>query len=686
MAIHNNFPTISWIKLDGITVAKEDKVYTVSDFKTNLKYVYWNEDNPYQLTSSNVMQDRTSTKFLIVVNNKGDCVLVPNEGLTVNFDGNSVGAINEHIWGLYEKDKEFGEKFVSVEQDIDGIRTMVGETQEDLGKVSEHISKVEQKADSIDLSVKKLDKEYQEDKEIQALREEINKSIIDANSALGLFKAKITETFKDNEISENEKNEIQAQIDVLKDRKEKVIIQVDKVIDLVKNSENPSDTNKLESQKQVFINAIDNVISLVNTAISDKVIVPSEITTITTAFGKANVETNTLKNILDDTILLGAGGTISEELARIGIKSDEIVLSVNKVEDKTDGVDKKYSEILLSPNGIVSRVESVETGVDENGNRIDKAESSITQLAGEISSKVSAGEVSSIIKQSPDEIAFGFNKISNQVVINSNGLTVKKGHIACDSIKSSSSNPIITLFDGNGLNCALDATASMNQGTGNSIRLKRDDKNYIMVSAEGLGIFTGGYQEFSFYSTSTANNMKTSQGELSCTSSGLKYRGSYLAYENHKHNVSEITSAVSDGFKVGNVKTGTDSNGSYMGGYISTTGNVRAKGGFQEGLFATTKDYKGEIEVKTTTTLIPNLEYIGEGKVINGECIVELPSVLVGASIKYIVQITPIGDNPNIYISKKESESFTVKGDDCTFDYIIKGVLPKKPKRLKNSK
>lgn len=398
MGIHNNFPAVSWIKLDGISVVKGEDVHIVSDFKTNLKYVYWSSDMPNQLTASNVMLSRTATRFLIVVNNKGECVLVPNDDITVSFDGNSVDAINEHIWGLYEKDSEYGDKFVSIEQDITGITQTVGETKEELGRVTEQVSKVEQKADSIDLSVKNLDREYNNNKEMQQLREDINMSIINVNSALGLFKAKITDTFKDNEISEDEKIEIQAQIDILNDRKLKVADQVDRVILLMESEGNLPEVTRLTSQKEAFINAVNNVVSLVNTAISDSIIVPTEITVVTSAFGKANVEVNTLKNTIDEIIFLGTGGVITEELARIGIKSDEIVLSVSKVEEKVD------NDTAFIKNELVGQIKDVSDAVDGlentmNGSFLDGVLSDSEKIALKKNLDILATEKVDIDKQ-----------------------------------------------------------------------------------------------------------------------------------------------------------------------------------------------------------------------------------------------------------------------------------------------
>ena len=833
MSIHNNFPAISWIKLDGISVTKGEDVYIVKDFKTNLKYIYWSSDTHDQLTASNVMLSRTSSRFLIAINNKGECVLVPNEEIIVSFDGNSVDAITEHIWGLYEKDEEYGNRFVSVEQNIEGITHTVGQTQEELSKVSESVSKVDQKADSINLSVQNLNREYNNDKEMQELREHVNGSIIDANSALGIFKSQITDIFKDNKISEDEFVEIQAQIDILEKRKLEVVNQVDRVILLMELEGNLSEATILTSQKQAFVNSIDNLISLVSTAISDSTIVPTEITIVTDAFGKASVEINTLKNTIDEIIFLGIGGVISEELAKISMKSDEIVLSVNKVEEKVDNdtayikneltnqikdvsnelnnledtmnnsfldgvlsesekialktnlenlatekldidkqytsiynnadlkgtaktqlntayntfvqkynllvnainavvnkegnvdindqsninscivayrnalgdfsakasnainsiaenksnsVDTKYAEILLSSDGIVNRVGWVESQASSNGYRISSAESEITQLADKITSKVSAGDVKSIIEQSPNEIRYGFNGISDYVTINTSGLTVNRGSIACDSIKASSSNPIIKLFEGNGLNCAIDATALYNSGIGNAIRLKRDDSNYILVSGGNVSFYvTGSNNDESAlcsFNGGTSNFRMNTKGGYLDLNNGVYYNGSKLAYYSHYHSPSDV--GLTGSVEFGDVTTGNGSTKiSYMGGYISTTGSVRADGGFVGNFSTASRTYSGKIETGVTYSVTPNVEYIGEGVVENGICTIELPPAVCGMGVKYNIQITPIGNNPNIYVAEKNQTSFVVKGDDCGFDYIVKISLPKVPKRLR---
>ena len=70
----------------------------------------------------------------------------------------------------------------------------------------------------------------------------------------------------------------------------------------------------------------------ITNAIIDSIITPTENTIIIDSFAKYNLRINELKRTCDDIIILGLGGVITEELANISIKSDEIRLSVSKVE------------------------------------------------------------------------------------------------------------------------------------------------------------------------------------------------------------------------------------------------------------------------------------------------------------------------------------------------------------------
>ena len=336
MGISNNAPTMSYIHISGTSVVWNNEKYMVQDFATNKRYIYWNADTPHQLNASNVMPNRSTKQYLVIVNDNGMHSLVPStsDDFSISFEGNSNQAIKDRIFGLYEKNEEFGDKFVAIEQDIDGIRSIVGETEETTdGTLIDRISNIEQRADEINLSVEEVSKKYNDDKEINELRENLNSSVIKLNSALGTFKSELTDYFKNNEISSEEKTKIKTQLEVLTNRKITLEGYVNTVRLIAESNNQTQDVVALDSAKKSLQIAHDNLHNNVTNAIIDSIISPTENTIIIDSFAKYNLKINELKNTCDDIIILGVGGVITEELANISIKSNEIKLSVSKVEE-----------------------------------------------------------------------------------------------------------------------------------------------------------------------------------------------------------------------------------------------------------------------------------------------------------------------------------------------------------------
>ena len=516
MGIYSNSPTMTWISLTGISVAKGDEVFIVKDFKTNLKYIYWDYTNPYVFTATNVIKDRSTNLFQVAINDKGSFIEVPQEDIIVSYDGNSEQALSEHVWGLHEKADEFTNKFVSVEQNIEGITTTVGEHTEQMGLLEENISKVDQKADSINLSVQETKKEFNDNKDMMNLRENVNLSIINLNSALGIYKSLLNDYFKDSIISADEKVQIQANNDILTEKKNIMLSEMDKVIALMQEQENQTNVDTINRDKQLLETSITNLINLINTSISDNTIVPSEITTVINAFAKSNLDINDIKNSLDNMIFLGIGGKLSEEVASIDIKSDQIV----------------------------SKVESVEKTVTAQGTTISSHSSSISQMAGEIEMKVSAGDIASSINQTAQSVRIKASKIDldgyatftnleTEGQTNIHGGNIKTGTIYVDQLNSNNPNPIIRLFG----DCSIDATLKNEMGQGNSIRLKADRENYIKVQPTGYkedgtyigahtAIYSGLYPNHEvmiFQGNAHWGKIYTTQGILSMHGNGVYY-------------------------------------------------------------------------------------------------------------------------------------------------------------------
>lgn len=335
MGISNNSPTMSYIHISGISVVWNNETYMVQDFATNKKYVYWNADFPHQLNASNVMPNRSTKQHLVIVNDNGMHTLVPStsDNFSISFDGNSNQAIKDRIFGLYEKNEQFGNKFVAIEQDINGIKQIVGDNGESSdGSLIDRVSKIEQRADGIDLSVEKISKKYNDDKETNKLREDLNSAIIKLNSTLGTFKGELTDYFKNNEITSEEKVKIETQLGILTNEKTVLDGLVDTIKLIAENNNQTQDAIAIESAKRALQIAHDNLYNNITNAVIDSIITPTENTIIIDSFAKYNLRINELKKTCDDVIILGLGGVITEELANINIKSDEIKLSVSKVE------------------------------------------------------------------------------------------------------------------------------------------------------------------------------------------------------------------------------------------------------------------------------------------------------------------------------------------------------------------
>lgn len=335
MGISNNSPTMSYIHASGISVVWNNETYMVQDFATNKKYIYWNADLPNQLNASNVMPNRSTKQYLVIVNDNGMSTLVPStsDDFSISFDGNSNQAIKDRIFGLYEKNEHFGNKFVAIEQDIDGIKQIVGNNGEESdGSLVDRVSKIEQSVGEIDLSVKEVSKKYNDDKETNKLREDLNSAIIKLNSTLGTFKGELTDYFKNNEITSEEQVKIETQLGILINEKTVLDGLVDTVKLIAEKNNQTQDAIAIESAKQALQIAHDNLYNNITNAIIDSIITPTENTIIIDSFAKYNLRINELKRTCDDIIILGLGGVITEELANISIKSDEIRLSVSKVE------------------------------------------------------------------------------------------------------------------------------------------------------------------------------------------------------------------------------------------------------------------------------------------------------------------------------------------------------------------
>ncbi|HGH5434947.1 TPA: tail fiber domain-containing protein [Clostridioides difficile] len=458
--ILDNSPADSWIRITGVIVTYNNTLYQVVDTETNKKYIYWDADNPGTLKVSNVRLPEGNTQFLVVVNDNGKHTEVPiNSSIfDISFDGNSRKNTEEQIWGLYETDEKHNEKFVVIEKDIDGIHQTVLEVQEDASHIKENMSLIDQRAENVNILVKEVTKNFGGSQENIILRENINKAIIKLNTDLGTFSSNMSNYFNDNEITDEEKEKIDIELNLLDTDKTSLYIELQKLIDRTTGV----DLVAINTSKTALNAASTNLNSIINSVISDGIITPSDRILAINANAQYNLKINELKNTVDKIYITGMGGSISEEFSQINATAKEIKLEVAKV----DGATKtNAAEIKLTKDDITMMVTRNNSG--------------------------------SIVGIKPDKIEFGFNDISNYVEISRSGLTVNQGAIACDILTTPSGHePIIRLFGSSRSGFAIDARQSDGSSQASAIRLKYDSNNYFWVGYDTAEIYVDGEEHF----------------------------------------------------------------------------------------------------------------------------------------------------------------------------------------------
>lgn len=458
--ILDNSPADSWIRITGVIVTYNNTLYQVVDKETNKKYIYWDADNPGTLKVSNVRLPEGNTQFLVVVNDNGKHTEVPTNSsiFNISFDGNSRKNTEEQIWGLYETDEKHNEKFVVIEKDIDGIHQTVLEVQEDASHIKENMSLIDQRTENVNILVKEVTKNFGGSQENITLRENINKAIIKLNTDLGTFSSNMSNYFNDNEITDEEKEKIDIELNLLDTDKASLYTELQKLIDRTTGV----DLVAINTSKTALDAASTNLNSIINSVISDSIITPSDRILAINANAQYNLKINELKNTVDRIYITGMGGSISEEFSQINATAKEIKLEVAKV----DGATKtNAAEIKLTKDDITMMVTRNNSG--------------------------------SIVGIKPDKIEFGFNDISNYVEISRSGLTVNQGAIACDILTTPSGHePIIRLFGSSRSGFAIDARQSDGSSQASAIRLKYDSNNYFWVGYDTAEIYVDGEEHF----------------------------------------------------------------------------------------------------------------------------------------------------------------------------------------------
>ena len=386
----NNHPAISYISWYGLVIIGEDEVpYIISDGKSCMKYIYWEMDNPYILRESNEWIEESTTKKMIYINENGTATEVPHNSISIYYNDTGNGSASKLTGTALGKFDELNNKYMTIKEDVDGIKEVVGSSEAGSNSLVERVNKLEKTASSTNEKIQTISKDFTNGKELEELRNNINVAIINLGESLAYYEDYMNEVAKDLNVSNDEKIMISNKQNDLLD-KYAILSQYQQVlVQRLESSEEDNSTtiNNLNTSLNNLNTSINNLNTVVNTAISDNTVVPSEITTMLNMFANVAVKNNEYKNVMADSILLGIGGRLTESILDIRKTSSSISQTVSNITEEIDG-----------ETGLKVQVTKNATAIQQTANEIalkyvkfDQTTSQIT--VGDDIIKLDAGKV-----------------------------------------------------------------------------------------------------------------------------------------------------------------------------------------------------------------------------------------------------------------------------------------------------
>lgn len=416
MGIHNNTPNFGYISIKGLTIQKGEKFYTVNDVKTPMEHLYWESDNPSVLRPSDMNLGTSGTRYLLYRNNSGEVIEVPNDELIITYnDSTSNPIFEEKVISLTEKVDDDNKKIVQLELDSNGFKQTVGDWKVSSdGTIKESITKIVQTNKDIDLKVNNTTKEFNENKAVEELKQKFIKAVLDFNSELGISDSLLYTYYKDKVITDEEDKNIQSLLSLMDAKKSEVVLQTNEFIKLAELQNQTTQKDAMITERDKFSDTVATMVNYIKTAISDKIVTTMDISGIINTMSKCSTDITTLKNTVNSFLFLGSGGKIVDEMARISIKSNEIILQVSNNEElikTTLGVEK---------NLLQSQVVDYRNACDDLKYKIGICYPDGISDADEIKSINNAADKIGIERQ---DIVDKYNELYNNKYLTSNGKT-----------------------------------------------------------------------------------------------------------------------------------------------------------------------------------------------------------------------------------------------------------------------
>ena len=572
-------------------------------------------------------------------------VVTSNAGFTVSNTG--LVTCTGILGGTIEVVAHNGVK-ATFKVNISGMNIAVGDYSERLASLRQAMQKANEKIAQAKVNTAETNLQTQ----ITNLKNNVDKELGELESAFTDIRDNVLDGLEDGILTEVEKARIQASLDGLKSEKADVDAQYTELYNntyLVDTTSYKPKTN-LRSSYDTYITRYNNLISNIENllSINDKI---------------NQTHINQYTNQLDNCINAYKNFKKYATQAIDAIAQRKSDLLYNNSVSYTDAKIKVESD----------RITSTVTSVTQVNNKITTLNTTIEALAGQINSKVEANGVSSIIQQNPESVRIAFNGISSGMTVTKSGLQLKTDGL------------VHTVLQNGRLEVMKKDETSRLGFIGRSIWSESNTQGMFINMETGCTFALGINHAMGFiYSANTVTVGSSGVtvtpgtnilGTLNMHNSAIKNVGAmYTSQATIGSNYVEapIIKATSQ-VKAETIHVYDWCQAKKFITYTSAT--IQAKNGESRNV---------SVEKTVVDTFTANTEYIGTANVEDGIAIVELPPTLVALGASYVLQITPIGENKKVYVLSKDRESFTIKGDDCEFDYIVKVILPKTPNRLRN--
>ena len=530
----------------------------------------------------------------------------------------------------------------------DAVNIAIGDYTEKLGNLREAMQTANEK-----IAQQKMDVASDNiNTEIANLNSKVNKELTELDDSLSHIRDDVLAGIEDGVLTDIEKARIEASLDSLRAEKADVDAQYQELY----NNTHLVDSNA-SKPKSNLANSYNTYTTMYNNIVAE-IEAMLDLTEINSTH--KNMYATKLQNCIQayqtfKKNALAAINSIAQRKANL-LYQDAITY--------TDATIKVESDRITSA---VSTVEKV-------GNQVSNMQSSITMLAGEISSKVDANGISSVIQQSPESVRIAFNGISSGMTVTRAGIELKtNGNIhtvlqngRVEVMKKDGTSRLAYMgrntWSGTSVEgCFIDASTGCTIGIGvNNVMGVAYSRNSFTISTGttvkvGLNIFSSMYlHNRAIYDVGMLYTNQATIGSNYVEAPILNATSQIKAQTIHVYDWCQAKKFIT---------------------YTSATYQTRS---------GETKTIS--VEKSCVDAITPNTEYIGTASVVDGVATVELPPTLYGLGSTYVVQITPIGDK-KIFVSKKDTDNFIVEGEDCEFDYVIKVSLPNnepKQKRCMN--